>query len=52
MRNSTLTEVIKNMPDYLAIKVQKVAKDRKISFAKAVIFLVQKGINTSHGHVS
>lgn len=52
MVSDTLTEVIKNMPDYLAIKVQKVAKDRKISFTEAVIFLVRKGINTSQGSAS
>ena len=49
MGKNILSEIIKNMPDHLAIKVRRVAKDRKISFEDAVIFLVQKGINTSSG---
>ncbi len=46
---TTIEEVIKAMPDYLAIKVRRVAKEKKITLAEAVIFLAQKGINAHNG---
>lgn len=45
MGSKELAQVKKAMPDYLKVKVNRVAKDRKISFDDAIIFLVKKGIN-------
>lgn len=47
MTNNTINEVIRQMPDHLSIKVRRVARDKKLSLADAVLFLVQKGINAS-----
>lgn len=45
MDTKTITEIIKKMPEYLAIKVRRVARDRNLSLSDAIIFLVRKGIN-------
>lgn len=47
MNKTTIQAVIEQMPDHLAIKVRRVAKDKKLSLVDAVLFLVQKGINAS-----
>ena len=44
MNTSIINDVIKAMPDHIAIKVRRVAKDRKTSIAEAIIFLVQKAL--------